>query len=106
MPQDVDDEYITDDSFLTAPPGESTRVSSALAMCRGARVMADILDTVYPPAPSHEISVQEIGSLSEQLDLWYTGLAPHLCLKFMQEKPCTAVIGSRAPFLVSFCILP
>ena len=99
-PQDVDDEYISDDAFLTPPPGESTRLSSALALIHGARIMADILDTIYPSVPSRHISLQTVGSLSENLDTWFHGLPPHLTLRFMQDKPSTNVIGSRSPFLV------
>ena len=103
FPQDIDDENITDQSFLSATPGETTRMSSAHAFFRGAIIVADVLDALYPPAPSPDLSVQTIAALNARLDAWYADLAPHLRLKFTQEKPSTAVIGSRAPFLVSPC---
>lgn len=99
-PQDVDDEYITETEFLTIPPGESTRFSNALALFDSARILAKVLDNVYPTPPG-QISIQVVGALNEQLDSWLSHLAPHLRLRFMQDKPSTQVVGSRSAFLVS-----
>ena len=103
-PQDVDDEYITEKEFLTMPPGESTRVSSALALFNGARILSAVLDRIYPTS-MHNVTPDTIRALNEDLDDWLSDLAPHLRLRFMQDKPSTQVVGSRSAFLVRICLL-
>lgn len=103
-PQDVDDEYITENEFLTIPPGESTRVSSALALFNGARILSTVLDRIYPSS-ARNVTPDTIGALNEELDDWLSNLAPHLRLRFMQDKPSTQVVGSRSAFLVRTCLL-
>ena len=98
-PADVDDENVTERGFQATLPGESTKLSSALALFRLARVLSKVLDTEYPASTSHEISVQQIGALSDDLDAWRDSLAPHLRLEFVQDKPSTNVISSRSPLL-------
>ena len=100
-PQDVDDENVTEEGFRPALPGESTRISSALALFRGASILSGILDEIYPASGSRRLSMQTIAALSEELDIWQAGLPPHLHLHFDQDKPSTNVVGSRSPFLVS-----
>ena len=99
-PSDTDDEYVTEKGFQPTLPGESTRLSSALALFRGARVMARVLEKNYPATTSHELSLQQMGSLESELDAWYDGLPNHLRLNFAQDKPSTDVTGSRSPLLV------
>ena len=99
-PSDIDDENVTERGFQPALPGESTRLSSALALFRLARVMSKVLGELYPAAPSYEISLSKIATLNEELDAWHDGLASHLRLQFIQDKPSTNVISSRSPLIV------
>jgi hypothetical protein len=100
LPVDADDEYVTEKGFLPTLPGEYTKLSSALALFRLSRVLAKVLRENYPASPSHEISFRTISILSDELDAWLAGLAPHLKLQFVQDKPSTNVISSRSPLLV------
>ncbi|KAL9577343.1 MAG: hypothetical protein Q9212_006420 [Teloschistes hypoglaucus] len=98
-PIDIDDENVSEKGFQPTLPGESTRLSSALALFRGSRILAKVLDEIYPASLSYELSLQKIGSLSSELDTWLESLPPHLRLQFVQDKPSTHVIGSRSPLL-------
>jgi hypothetical protein len=100
-PADVDDENITERGFQPGCPGESTRISGALALFRAARMLSKVLTQVYPAATYHELSLQKIAALSEELDAWRSGLPVHLQLRFVQDKPSTNVVSSRSPLLVS-----
>ena len=99
-PADVDDENVSERGFQSTLPGESTRVSSALALFRLSRVMSKILDENYPAALSHELSHQKSAALNDDLDAWLGSLPAHLRLHFVQDKPSTNVVGSRSPLLV------
>lgn len=99
-PADVDDENVSERGFQSTLPGEPTRVSSALALFRVARIMSKVLKENYPAAPSHDMSLQRIIALNDELDLWLGSLAPHLRLHFVQDKPSTNIAGSRSPLLV------
>lgn len=103
-PNDVDDEYVTEKGFLPTLPGESTRLSSALALFRASRILAKVLEKNYPAATSHELSLQQMGVLEAELDEWYNSLPQHLKLTFKQDKPSTDITGSRSPLLV--CAIP
>jgi hypothetical protein len=100
-PADVDDENVNERGFQPALPGETTKLSSALALFRAARILSEVLTEIYPADSAHETSLQKIGALSDKLDAWNDGLAPHLRLQFVQDKPSTNVISSRSPLLVS-----
>lgn len=100
-PADIDDEYVTEKGFQPSLPGEHTRLSSALALFRGSRVMAKVLEKIYPSATSHDLSLQQLSALGAELDDWYDQLPHHLRLTFKQDKPSTDVTGSRSPLLVS-----
>lgn len=99
-PNDVDDEYVTEKGFLPTLPGESTRLSGALALFRAARILAKVLEKIYPAATTHELSLQQMSGLGAELDDWYSTLPPHLKLTFKQDKPSTDITGSRSPLLV------
>jgi hypothetical protein len=108
-PVDADDEYVTERGFLPTLPGESTKLSSALALFRLSRILSKVLADLYPAASTHEISFQTVASLAKDLEEWSNNLAPHLKLVFQQDKPSTHVTGSRSPILVcsiSRLILP
>ncbi|KAF1983926.1 hypothetical protein K402DRAFT_337549 [Aulographum hederae CBS 113979] len=98
-PADADDEYINEKGFLPTLPGESTKLSSALALFRLCRTMSKVLTDIYPAAPSHDISFRQITALNDELDAWSEGLAPHLRLQFVADKPSTNIISSRSPIL-------
>jgi hypothetical protein len=100
FPSDTDDEYVTEKGFQPTLPGEHTRLSSALALFRIARILAQVLETVYPAATSHELSLQQMAALDAQLLEWNESLPTHLKLNFVQGKPSTDVTGSRSPVLV------
>ena len=99
-PSDVDDENVTERGFQPILPGESTRLSSALALFRASRIMSRVLGEIYPAALSHELSLHRISALNDELDAWQCSLAPHLRLQFAQDKPSTSVTSSRSPLLV------
>ena len=99
-PADVDDENISERGFQSTLHGESTRVSGALALFRLARIMSNVLEENYPAASSHDLSLQKVAALNDELDVWLGSLAPHLRLHFVKDKPSTNIIGSRSPLLV------
>ncbi|KAF4508239.1 hypothetical protein G6O67_004646 [Ophiocordyceps sinensis] len=98
-PSDTDDEYITEKGFQPTLPGESTRLSSALALFRASRILARVLDSLYLTSTNHELSLQKLRMLEGELDSWFAELPTHLRLKFVQDKPSTDVTGSRSPLL-------
>lgn len=102
-PADVDDENISDSGFQPNLSGESTRLSSALELFKGARILSKVLDEVYSAALSSGVSLQTLGGLDDELDQWLRSLPAHLRLQFAQDKPSTNVCGSRSPILVSHC---
>ncbi|POR32622.1 Transcriptional activator protein acu-15 [Tolypocladium paradoxum] len=98
-PSDTDDEYITEKGFQPTLPGEYTRLSSALALFRATRILAQVLEKLYPASTNYELSLQQMGALEGELDAWYAELPTHLRLNFVQDKPSTDVTGSRSPLL-------
>ncbi len=101
-PVDADDEYVTEKGFLPTLPGESTKLSSALALFRLSRILSRTLAELYPASSTHDIAFRTVASLIDELQEWQSNLAPHLKLTFAQDKPSTNVTSSRAPILVSF----
>lgn len=99
-PSDTD-EFVTERGFQPTLPGESTRLSSALALFRASRILGRVLHTLYHAAPNHDLSLQKLRELEGELDDWYAELPTHLRLNFVQDRPATDVTGSRAPLLVS-----
>lgn len=100
-PVDVDDENVTETEYLPTLPGESTRVSSALALFAASRILNKVLEKLYPALPSYQIPMSTIHSLATELDEWEKNLPQHLRLVFLQDKPSTNITGSRSPLLVS-----
>ncbi|KAJ9156223.1 Fungal specific transcription factor domain-containing protein [Pleurostoma richardsiae] len=98
-PSDTDDEYVTEKGFQPTLPGEYTRLSSALALFRAARILARVLEKIYPAATSHELSLQQMSAIEAELDAWSENLPQHLKLTFKQDKPSTDITGSRSPLL-------
>ncbi|KAL8893665.1 MAG: hypothetical protein Q9192_005044 [Flavoplaca navasiana] len=98
-PADIDDENVSEKGFQPTLPGESTRLANALALFRGSRILAKVLEVLYPASQSYDLSLLRMGSLNEELNKWLNSLPPHLRLQFAQDKPSTKIIGSRSPFL-------
>lgn len=97
---DVDDEYISEQGIQPVLPGEFTKLSSALSVFQGARIMAKVLTELYPSHTTYEVSLGTVSSLESELDAWSDALPPHLKMQFTDEKPSTHVISSRCPLLV------
>jgi len=98
-PSDIDDEYITQDGFLSVLPGDFTKISCAIALFRCSRVLANVLDSVYPTTLASQ-SLWRLKELEGELDTWKAELAPHLRLEFVNGVPATNVVHSRSPLLV------
>ncbi|KAF1962214.1 transcriptional activator protein-like protein acu-15 [Byssothecium circinans] len=98
-PVDADDEYVTEKGFLPTLPGESTKLSSALALFRVSRILSKVLAELYPASSTHDISFRTVAALADDLEEWSNNLAPHLKLTFQQDKPSTNVTSSRSPVL-------
>lgn len=100
-PVDVDDENVTETGFLPALPGESTRISSAIALFGATRILTKALEQLFSSKSSYDVSIVKIRALAGELDEWLYNLSPHLRLEFTQDKPSTNVTSSRSPLLVS-----
>lgn len=100
-PVDVDDENVTETGFLPTLPGESTRISSALAFFRASRILSQVLEDLYPSKSGYAIDASKVHAVASQLDTWLHTLPSHLRLEFSQDKPSTNVTSSRSPLLVS-----
>ncbi|KAJ5097439.1 Transcription factor [Penicillium angulare] len=98
-PVDVDDENVTETGFLPTLPGESTRISSALALFRASRILNKVMEDLYPSKFDYDIYVSKMRIVTEQLTEWLHSLPPHLRLAFSQDKPSTNVTSSRSPLL-------
>ncbi|KAJ5901899.1 Transcription factor [Penicillium taxi] len=98
-PADVDDENVTETGFLPTLPGESTRISSALALFEASRILSKALEELYPTKNGHQVYVSRMRCVAEELDKWLQNLPTHLRLEFTQDKPSTNVTSSRSPLL-------
>ncbi|GFF69321.1 transcriptional activator protein acu-15 [Aspergillus udagawae] len=98
-PEDVDDENVTETDFLPTLPGESTRISSALALFGASRVLNNALEYIFPSDGGYEVLVSKMRSVAQQLDAWVKALPAHLRLEFSQDKPSTNITSSRSPLL-------
>lgn len=99
FPTDADDEYITERGFQPTLPGESTKLSSALALFRAARILSKVLEEIFPARTSYDLSLKKLSELSDEIDAWSSALPPHLRLQFAQDKPSTGTVNSRSPLL-------
>ncbi|KAJ5771373.1 uncharacterized protein N7511_003424 [Penicillium nucicola] len=98
-PVDVDDENVTETGFLPTLPGESTRISSAIALFGASRILNKALENVFSSKSEYNVSVSKMRSVVGQLDDWLQNLPAHLRLEFSQDKPSTNVTSSRSPLL-------
>jgi hypothetical protein len=100
-PKDIDDENITHQGLSPTLPGELTKVSSALALFKGSRILAKTLEELYPASTTYQLSLKKLRTLSDELDQWSQNLPCHLRLEFLNDKPSTGIISCRSPLLVS-----
>ncbi|KAM0720202.1 hypothetical protein Q7P37_004338 [Cladosporium fusiforme] len=98
-PVDADDEYVTERGFQPTLPGESTKLSSALALFKASRILSKVLEEVFPAKASYDLSLKKLSDLSDELDAWNAALPQHLRLPFAQDKPTVGTISSRSPIL-------
>jgi hypothetical protein len=98
-PVDADDEYVTERGFQPTLPGESTKLSSALALFKASRILSKVLEEVYPAKASYDLSLKKLSDLSDELDAWHSSLPQHLRLPFAQDKPTVGTISSRSPII-------
>src|SRR5690606_29715782 len=85
LPSDVDDEYVSEKGFLPTIPGDSTKISSALALFRCSSILGKILEKVYEGG--NEQSYRVLRELEDELDTWKNNLAPHLRMEFTNGSP-------------------
>ena len=100
-PIDVDDEYISEQGIQPVLPGEFTKLSSALSLFSGARILSKVLAELYPSHASYDVSMSTVSALDRELEEWFNDLPSHLKMQFTDEKPSTNIISSRCPLLVS-----
>ena len=100
-PKDIDDENITHQGLSPTLPGELTKISSALALFKGSRILARTLEELYPASTAYQLSLKKLRALSDELDQWSQSLPCHLRLQFLNDKPSTGVVSCRSPLLVS-----
>ncbi|QIW95548.1 hypothetical protein AMS68_001066 [Peltaster fructicola] len=98
-PVDADDEYVSEKGFQPTLPGESTKLSSALALFKATRILSRVLEEVFPAKASYELSLKRLADFSDELELWEATLPSHLRLSFAQDKPSTGTITSSSPIL-------
>jgi hypothetical protein len=101
-PKDIDDENVTHQGLSPTLPGELTKISSALALFKGSRILAKTLEELYPASTTYQLSLKKLRTLSDELDQWLQSLPSHLRLQFLNDKPSTGIISCRSPLLVSF----
>ena len=105
FPADVDDENALENGFQSTLHCGANGPSSASALFRATRIMSMVLDENHPAASSHDLSLQRISRLSDELDNWHNTLPPHFRLQFVQDKPSTNVVENRSPILVCIPVL-
>lgn len=66
-PVDADDEYVTERGFQPTLPGESTKLSAALALFKASRILSKVLEEVYPAKASYDLSLKKLSDLSDEL---------------------------------------
>ena len=93
----MDDENVSSEGFSPVLPGELTKISSALALIKVSRILAKVLDQLYPPKSTYEISLNKLYGLADELDEWSANLPTHLRLQFSKDKPSTNVTSCRSP---------
>lgn len=99
-PLDIDDGYINEQNFLSIFSSDSSIGSSAVALFRCSRVLARVLDIMYPTAVAHDGSLRRLEELQTELEGWRAELAPHLWLEFVNGVPGTKLVHCQPLLLV------
>ncbi|KFX92254.1 hypothetical protein V490_05484 [Pseudogymnoascus sp. VKM F-3557] len=98
-PLAIDDEYVEERGYLPTLPGESSKISSALALFSASRILSKVLQRLYPANTSKDLSFSTMTALENELKEWSEQLPPNLKLTFVQDKPSTDVTGNRSALL-------
>ncbi|OBT59366.1 hypothetical protein VE04_00474 [Pseudogymnoascus sp. 24MN13] len=98
-PLPIDDEYVEERGYLPTLPGESSKISSALALFCASRILSKVLQSLYPANTSKDLSLNTMTALENELTEWSEQLPPNLKLTFVQDKPSTDVTGNRSALL-------
>lgn len=83
-PTEVDDEYITESTIKKPPHGRPSFLEASNAHARLMRILAKVVDHLYPPTGAdrestdmtYMISVAKIKELEEDLHSWHESLSP------------------------------
>ncbi|KFY35122.1 hypothetical protein V494_06187 [Pseudogymnoascus sp. VKM F-4513 (FW-928)] len=98
-PLPIDDEYVEERGYLPTLPGETSKISSALALFSASRILSKVLQSLYPANTSKDLSLNTMTALENELNEWSEQLPPNLKLTFVQDKPSTDVTGNRSALL-------
>ncbi|PFH55948.1 hypothetical protein XA68_17334 [Ophiocordyceps unilateralis] len=91
-----DDECVSVEASEPEPAGEKDEMSGALALLQASRLLARVLETLYP-ATASRMSLQQMSTLGQELDTWYAKLPDHLRLDSVDDEAPTEDI--RRPLL-------
>lgn len=98
-PTAIDDEYVEELRFLPTLPGETSKLSNALALFDATRILSRVLRKLYPAKVNQDLSLQDMASLESELNQWSEKLPQHLKLTFIADKPSVRVTGDRSALL-------
>ncbi|OJJ07752.1 hypothetical protein ASPVEDRAFT_877887 [Aspergillus versicolor CBS 583.65] len=98
-PKDIDEQNVTETGFLPTLPGESTRISSALALFAASRILNCVLDDIYPFKGGYSIQLAKVCTIGESLDKWVKNLPANLCVVFSEGKPTNTTTCNWSPAL-------
>lgn len=98
-PTAIDDEYVEESRYLPTLPGETSKLSNALALFDATRILSKVLRKLYPANTNQDLSLQDMAALESELDQWSEKLPQHLKLTFIADKPSVRVTGDRSALL-------
>lgn len=98
-PTAIDDEYVEESRYLPTLPGETSKLSNALALFDATRILSKVLRKLYPANTNQDLSLQDMATLESELDQWSEKLPQHLKLTFIADKPSVRVTGDRSALL-------
>lgn len=98
-PTAIDDEYVEESRYTPTLPGETSKLSNALALFDATRILSKVLRKLYPANTSQDLSLQDMATLESELDQWSEKLPQHLKLTFIADKPSVRITGDRSALL-------
>lgn len=98
-PTAIDDEYVEESRYLPTLPGETSKLSNALALFDATRILSKVLRKLYPANVNQDLSLQDMATLESELTQWSEKLPQHLKLTFIADKPSVRVTGDRSALL-------